>query len=262
VTSLTAWVAELDRVLISTWRDGESLSALAEAYRCLEKFEAALEAYEEALRDGNSMASVQTIEHLANLQDRHAARLFAKDPDQAGKLWEEAERRLRGLNDVLGKSSERLALLGALYKRKGTATEAARATYFQNAADFYQKAYNQTKATESRIDPYSGLNAVALSYIVSARSDIAEECIKFAAEQKDYPDFWARVYRPDALLLEHLRAGDLDSHLDEVVKAYKGAFQHGTPNERDSALGQLRFLLDMAPAKDEPTLQRVLDGVS
>ena len=29
------------------------------------------------------------------------------------------------------------------------------------------------------------------------------------AQQKEFPDFWARVYRPDALLLEHLRAHDL-----------------------------------------------------
>ena len=55
---------------------------------------------------------------------------------------------------------------------------------------------------------------------------------------------------------------DLDSHADEVIKAYKEAFQHGTPHERDSALGQLRFLRDAAPPKDGPALQRVLDGVS
>ena len=80
--------------------------------------------------------------------------------------------------------------------------------------------------------------------------------------KKDYPDFWARVYRPDSLLLEHLRAGSLEGHADEVIQAYKEAFQLGTPVERDSALVQLKFLRDAAPPKDGPALQRVLDGVS
>ena len=59
VKSLAESVAELDRLLISTWRDGESLSALAEAFKSLGNFGAALEAYDEALRDGKSRASVQ-----------------------------------------------------------------------------------------------------------------------------------------------------------------------------------------------------------
>jgi tetratricopeptide (TPR) repeat protein len=263
VKSLAESVAELDRLLISSWRDGESLSALAEAFKSLGNFGAALEAYDEALRDGKSRASVQTIESHANLKDRHAARLFKKDPGAARQLWEDAERRLLGLNAVLGDSSERLSLLAANCKRRGTVAEGAeRGKYFQAAAEFYQKAYQHTKKTESSIDLYSGLNAVALSYVAGVPSDIAEECLKFAARQKDYPDFWARVYRPDALLLEHLRAGSLDSQADAVIQAYKEAFQHGTPHERDSALGQLRFLRDAAPAKDGPALQRVLDGVS
>ena len=54
VKSLAESVAELDRLLISTWRDGESLSALAEAFKSLGNFGAALEAYDEALRDGKS----------------------------------------------------------------------------------------------------------------------------------------------------------------------------------------------------------------
>jgi hypothetical protein len=47
-----------------------------------------------------------------------------------------------------------------------------------------------------------------------------------------------------------------------VIQAYTAAFQHGTPHERDSALGQLHFLISVGPPKDTPALQRVLDGVS
>jgi tetratricopeptide (TPR) repeat protein len=253
-------VAELDRVLISAWRDGESLSALAGAYESVGDFDVALETYAEALRDEKSRVSIQTVEHFSNLQDRHAHKLFRTDSVQARQLWDDAERRLNGLNDVLGSSSERLSLLGAICKRRGGVTKLSK--YFSDAADFYQKAYKHTKKTQNSLDLYSGLNAVALAYVVSAESDIAEECLKFASGQKDYPDFWARVYRPDALLLGHLRAGDLDSHADEVIKAYQDAFQHATPYERDSALGQLRFLIAVGPAEDVAALQRVLDGVS
>jgi tetratricopeptide (TPR) repeat protein len=256
--SLAAWVGELDRVLISGWRDGESLSALAEAYKCLQNFGAALEAYDEALRDGKARASVQTIEGRANLQDRYAAKLFEQDPDRAIKLWEDAERRLAGLNEVLGNSSERLSLLGAICKRRGVVTKTPK--YFSDAAEFYQNAYKHTKATESRIDLYPGLNAVALAYVVKGESDIAGECLNFAAGQKDFPDFWTRVYLPDALLLGYLRADDLNSHVGEVIKAYQDAFQHGTPHERDSALEQLRFLAELAPSQKDD-LERVRDGV-
>mgnify|MGYP003693782859 CR=1 FL=1 len=62
---------------------------------------------------------MQTIESHANLKDRHAARLFKKDPDAARQLWEDAERRLMGLNAVLGDSSERLSLLGRQLQEKG-----------------------------------------------------------------------------------------------------------------------------------------------
>ena len=123
--------------------------------------------------------------------------------------------RLKKLNGALGESSERLSLLAANCKRRGKATTGeARKAYFQAAADFYQKAYQHTKKTQSSIDPYPGLNAVALSYVAGGESEIADECLKFAAQQKDYPNFWERVYRPDALLLGYLRAGDLGAHAE------------------------------------------------
>ena len=259
VKPLAESVAELDRLLISSWRDGESLSALAEAFKSLKDYGAALDAYAEALRDESSQASVKTVEQLSNLQDRHAERLSEKDIDAAKKLWEDAERRLTGLNHVLGESAERLSLLGGNCKRRGKAT--ADSAYYQKAAAFYQKAYQHAKKTQNSIDLYSGLNAIALSYVAGVPSEIAEECLKFAGGKKDYPDFWARVYRPDSLLLEYLLTGKLDSQAEEVIKAYQEAFQHGTPHQRDSALGQLKFLRDAAP-KDAPALQRVLDKLS
>ena len=63
------------------------------------------------------------------------------------------------------------------------------------------------------------------------------------------------------LLLEYLLTGKLDSQAEEVIKAYQEAFQHGTPHQRDSALGQLKFLRDASP-KDAPALQLVLDKLS
>src|SRR6185369_278574 len=98
VKPLAESIAELDRLLISSWRDGESLSALAEAFKSLKDYGAALDTYAEALRDESSQTSVKTVEQLSNLQDRHTERLSEKDIDAAKKLWEDAERRLTGLN--------------------------------------------------------------------------------------------------------------------------------------------------------------------
>ena len=250
--SLAEWVGELDRLLISTWRDGESLSALAEAYQVPGKLRAPhWRPMTKRCGTGKSRASVQTIESRANLQDRYAAKLFKKDPDAAtttvggcGTPADGTERRSRR------QFRAAVAAGRQLQEKRDGGRAAERTKYFKAAADFYQNAYKHTKATESRIDLYSGLNAVALSYVAGVPNRTSRRnASNSRPRQKDYPDFWARVYRPDALLLGHLRAGDLDGHVDEVIKAYKDAFQHGTPHERDSALGQLRFLIAAGPAK-------------
>ena len=166
-------------------------------------------------------------------------------------MWDDAEKKMTGLNDLLGPTSERLSLLGALNKRRGP-------KFFGAAADFYCKAYEHKRSVSGELDPYSGLNAVSLAYLAGQSAPIAQECLAEAKRQRDEPSFWERIYRPDAILLEHLYAGDLDANTDAVVAEYRSALDGAAVNERDSVIYQLEFLNWNRPG---PGLQAVIDAL-
>ena len=237
--------------LPEAWQDGEVLFALAEAHKALGDFDSAATAYLEALGREEAQAPVKAIEQLANVLDRGAGKLQGKDAARAASMWDDAEKKLTGLNDLLGPTSERLSLLGALNKRRGP-------KFFGAAADFYCKAYEHKRSVSGELDPYSGLNAVSLAYLAGQSAPIAQECLAEAKRQRDEPSFWERIYRPDAILLEHLYAGDLDANTDAVVAEYRSALDGAAANERDSVIYQLEFLNWNRPG---PGLQAVIDAL-
>ena len=246
------------RALGTYWRDGESLYLLADAHKHMSDFELAIAMYKQAIGQEKASAPIAAIEQLANVLDRYAERLYPSDSAKAAELWDEAYRKLEDLNLLLGESQERLSLLGGLFKRRRGSDPATQQEYYTEAARYYTRAYLYSRDKLSEINLYSGLNAIALAWVAGKPSEIAAECFREARSRTDASDFWDRVYTPDSLLLEHLIEGDLNNkYVDEVVAAYRRAFEHATPVNIDSALSQLRFLRDKGPAE----LHELLDAI-
>jgi tetratricopeptide (TPR) repeat protein len=238
------------------WRDGEALVALAECQKAVGDFDAAMETYKNALQLEKANAPVQAIEQRANLKDRRAGQLFRTDPVRANQMWDDAEGDLIALNKLLGQSSERLSLLGGLWKRRGRADLEKRTDAFKKAVEYYRSAYLHARITKGEIDPYPGLNLIALSYLNGEKQPLPNECLEEAKRSRDDPNFWERIYLADAILLEHLLAGTLGPNAEEVISAYQNMLRFAPPDERDSVLGQLQFIAEMSPS--DPELQRVV----
>ncbi len=244
------------------WRDGEVLVALAEAQKAVEDFAGATETYETALRLEKASAPVQAIEQRANLKDRQAVKLFEGDSASANRMWDEAEHELLALNDLLGVSSERLSLLGGLWKRRGGADPDIdkRTQAFKKAVQYYKGAYVHARSARGEIDPYPGLNLIALAYLNGETQSIPRECLEEARRSSDDPNFWQRIYRADAILLEHLLADDVKANAQEVIDAYRQTLRLAPPNQRHSVLDQLQFIAKIR--KDDQELQRVVKEAS
>jgi tetratricopeptide (TPR) repeat protein len=261
-------VQRLDKDLPSGWRDGEVLCLLGEAYKDLGEFAAAIPILQEAIGGAKANARIETVEQLANCLDRRAKQLSKAEPAVAQKMWGEAQRFLENLNTTLGESSERLSLLGALWKRRGeaqsepTSEEAKR--NFEQSADFYRRAYLYTRRWHNEVDVYSGLNWMTVSYLSRTPADperdtAMKECLEQSPKLKETPDFWDRVHEPDALLLSYLFANTLDQHVDEVADKYKRVFQFAGPVETDSVTGQWKFMQQTAPNASLSRLIHLLD---
>ncbi len=243
---------ELDRACPSTMRDGELLFALGEAYKALKDFPSAIDAYRNAIAVPRASAPIEALEQLANVLDRSAR---DEDAAKASQSWAEADKLLSILNTAIGPSGERLALLGAISKRRGEKEQdkEKRGEHYRRAAELYREAYTFRRAKENLIDTYSGINWLMLEYSLGnpyePLREAAEEILAYAILPKTDPDFWARVALPDALTVEYLFAGTLGAHVDEVVREYESAFQHAAGNEQDSALAQLRVMQKSAPSE-------------
>jgi hypothetical protein len=260
IAGLKDRLAAVEAALGSYWRDGESLFDLAEGLKSTGDFERAIAVYQEAIRQEKASAPVKAIEQLANVMDRFAAGKFQEDPVRARKDWDEAERRLASLNDLLGKSKERLSLLGAIYKRRAGKDAPNRAEFQKKALEYYIEAYEYSRDELGDPDPYPGLNAIALAWLAGQTVAFEKECVAEAESRRDAEDFWERVYRPDALMLQLVMSGRGSE--EEVVAAYKLAMQHAAPNESKSATGQIEYLkAQTADATAAAQLERIFAAI-
>jgi tetratricopeptide (TPR) repeat protein len=260
---LKARTDAVDRALKSYWRDGESLFRLAEARKAMNDFEGAIPLYREAIHREKSSAPITAIEQLANVLDRSAATIWDSDPKRAAEQWQEAAGRLENLglllDDAVQKNTERLALLGALYKRRRSADPAIEQEYLKKSAEHYSEAYEYARDRLGKQDVYVGLNAITAAWLGGQPlPEFTADCIKAAASGKGADNFWDRVGCADALLLEYLTQSNLPGHEDAVIQAYRDAFQHARPNQRDSALKQVQLLRDRGDAAARPSLDIIL----
>jgi CHAT domain-containing protein len=269
----------LDEVIPPHFRDGEVLAAFARAWAEVGDFNEAIKTYRKAILESKSGAVLGTIEQLANLQDRYASRLRAErqlqasttavenaaqdlpDPDE---LINEAIEWLEWLRKKLGDTTERLSLLGALYKRLALATMGrTRALKLKKAKEYYGKAHeNVLKETDS-LDPYPTLNWLTLRFCLKDRNkeellhliDETKKVVK-EREQRQEATFWDRVGLPDTTLLRHLIKGDLARHEQEVTELYRRVIASGpTERELSSVRNNLDFLIAMLDARENNTVK-------
>jgi hypothetical protein len=206
--------------------------------------------YSAAIAQRKATAPITAIEQLANVRDRYAVKLAKKgasDLPAAMKHWELAETSLEVLNTLIGVSSERLSLLGALWKHRAPFKKNEEGTVnvadsYKKASEFYTESYLYERGRSGQIDLYAGSNAIAFAYISGATAGIEEEYFNEAASHKDTSDFWSRVYKPDALVYQYLIKGGLQAQVSEIIGQYRRIFDHATAEQRQSTLDQLRFL--------------------
>jgi tetratricopeptide (TPR) repeat protein len=249
--SLLQDLEKLKKKCPAAWQTQGAVSyRFARAYSELGEFETAIEYYQRALNadEEDSGVHISAAEQLANLE----ARLGGKQNNS--KLIEKAIERLQHLT-ALGKTRERLALLGSAYKRLAqiqtdpksmTKALTQAATYYKEAADVGVK--------RGQFDPYHGLNWVTLEALLGIKLPDAESWLarceavaveRYAASHK----LWDAVALPDADVARRLLRGELKADAVEIIVArYREVFctAQATPREQDSVLGQLRFIKEMS----------------
>ena len=245
VQNLKRQLACLEADTPDTWLTrGDVCAALARAAAELGQFPQAIALYQRVLADEYGSASFQAAEQLSNLEARQAVVLFRADAKvsraDARRLIRQASTRLNRLL-LLGKTTERLNLLGSLEKRRalisrGPARKKALAAMQKN----YQTACDQTPTAKHSENFYSSSNALLAELLLTLLAnkptkDLGEkiEQWRLALEARhtgtppDELDFWAAASLADGLLLQSLATGTLASTQTEISKAYQNARAHG-----------------------------------
>ena len=244
-------------------RRGDILAALGIAYGELRRFDLAVLRLRQALAADGS-PSVAAIEQLANFESRaavdlHKGRAAGWAGEQPAALVRSAVDRLTRLLE-LGRTGERLSLLGAAYKRQAQITSgAARRAALARMARCYREAHGPRdgEKTFTVCDTYPLLNWLTAEILHGWAGgkpgvDIARWLEEARAEgvQRDRrdPDFWAGTVAPDCDVLVHLLAGDLDQGpvAAPIGAAYATLRRRGaSPRELSSIVEQLEFLIEM-----------------
>jgi tetratricopeptide (TPR) repeat protein len=255
--------SQLEDLSSAVSRDPSMLRALGNVWDVLGYFDRAVKSYRDALaQDEKAETPLSVIERLATALVHLADDLRAqqskgvpKGATAAGptQLVNEAIDYLEALLKLGGATAERLSLLGGAYKRKaasaGTAKEALE--WLKQAKDWYAKAHTFSKEKTGTVNPYPALNWLTSRFLLGEvlGSDVAviNDSVEAAkkAEQSE-PSFWNKVTEADAELLRHLLGGDVDQHLDDVVKCYQAAFgTHVTRRQLAAVFNHFDFLTQM-----------------
>jgi CHAT domain-containing protein len=258
------------------WHDGEVLSALGDAWAELGEVPRAIHAYRAAVQKNDALVPVRSIEQLANLLIRQGAALAkgpadsSRTPPDPAPLFQEAIQWLDVLIKI-GRSIERLSLLGGAHKRLALAASNARdrISRITEARDAYGEAHQLALSTSGLVDPYPALNWLTCRFLLGKEKKEALladlSAVREAAElrAKLDPTFWNRVAAPDALLLEHLISGSLSNSVGPVEKAYGQTFTGAaTTREAASVREHIEFLLgvmDKSGSKQRPADRKTLE---
>lgn len=259
---------------------GDVRAALGIAYGELRRFGTASAHLRQALA-ADGTPSVAAIEQLANFESRAAVdlargRADGLDGEAPTDLVRAAIDRLTGLL-ALGRTIERVSLLGAAYKRLALVSSGAeRRAALAKMAECYREAHG-SRAVEASYtvgDAYPLLNWLTAEILqgwergrpaVDVARWLQEARADGMARDRRSPDFWAGTVAPDCEVLLHLLAGDIDQ---PAVRAAIGAAYHklsrraASPRELSSVVEQLEFLIEMTDLQPAADLRRRMrDGL-
>ena len=243
--------------LRSDWERPEVYAAFGSAFTELGCYPEAVDCYRRAWFDGPSNnVPLRVLEQLGNVEIRLAQRIAPTNPEGASELTAQAATRLE-LALQIGRTGERLSLLGSLHKKAATlAPEADRASHLTKACAWYREAHEwvldhtATTTEEGRVaqlDPYFVHEWIQMSSVAGEAVDEQAELLLDAIEQsptrprvvidghrvtaalpaapgpEEPPDdFWRRVSIADNLLTRGIRQGAPD--IEALDQKYRDAF--------------------------------------
>ena len=255
---------EMTRRSSQRWDSAPVAYELGLAYAELGEFDAAIAQYERALAYNEAHVPVRALEQLGNLQIRRAQQLVrtqSATSESVAALVDGSLRNLRGAL-AIGKTGERLALLGSHYKKRATLSPERRDEWLAQAVRYYGAA--QSIAPQ----PYHLLNQLQLFIVLHGHLPSRAGLDSVEAVQRievgitiehtdERHDFWGRNTLGDAALTR-LIAGELftvggDSAArsleptpDVVVQRYRHAFAlRSSWRERRTCLDHLQDVIDL-----------------
>jgi tetratricopeptide (TPR) repeat protein len=264
-------VQELEKGFADDWKKcGQLVAAVGRAYGELGKFEQAINRYEKALKVEDASLPLNAVEQLCNFQSRAAINKRLAAPSEALKLLDQAEKRLEGLIEHCGITSERRGLRGSIAKRRALLAKDRDSK--RKALEAMGEAYRDQASPgngSADTEPYTlfnALSAVVLSGLLAEKPSTPRELdkqlkvITDAAADRDrkFPSFWNAVIEPDCLLLKHLAKRSLDEAATDVVTdAYLNARKRdASPREFRSVLDQLEFYANVLASAPNEKINR------
>lgn len=255
---------ELAQGLLGTWPANAAMrAALGRAFGEFDQFAEAIEHYTAALEAEPAEFPVGAIEELANLQGRYAVDLWQRclggREDDAEQQVDQAIARLETLC-TLGRTVERLSLLGRVHKRRAWVTTGGRRREaLEQMCQYYKEAHELARDRTGELNAYPLLNWLTAETILRWRKPAKGERLererhallqqvegRAEERERDDPGLCTTLTRIDSALLRHLDAEDLDEHADAIVAAYWDARRRAaSPREFRSVCEQLAFLMEM-----------------
>jgi hypothetical protein len=264
-------------------KDGRLCAALGRALGEAKRFGEAIDWYKQAVSTDDGEVTLRDIEQLANLEIRQAVRQWENgEPlDRVLKTIDGGIQRLESLMEGLrpfsridkdkgdskiGRTSERLSLLGSAYKRRAWISASERKESLGKMAGCYKEAFDLGRE-RGKFNVYPLLNWLtgemtkdwqeeAESAAVQRITDIPELLVRarseLSSDLEKKRDFWTAAMIVDAELLEALLKDSPDeATIDAIAEKYLEARKLGSPREFESTLDQIDFLIAMTE-NDKP----------
>lgn len=223
------------------WGNGELNASAGAAFAELGLLQRAIEYYTRAVDAEEARAPMWALEQLVSCKIRYAGELADQraDPAAAKAILDEAESTLQHLL-ALGRSSERLSLLGALMKRRVLLTlsdTALRRKALGDMSRAYAEAYTRSRTDACPLGvPYPLANQLAAEIILGWSANNSQavpallEALQSASQAQagTHTDFFSLAAVAECALLRALHAWALDAEARQrVEERYLAALSRG-----------------------------------